>query len=69
MNDARLPEIGDEVFDVGRADLSERAIAEVGEERLQAVINRVRQCEPIRDRMALLVHGGQLTERQRATLG
>ena len=68
FDDARLPEVCDEVFDIGGANRLERPIAEMLDDRFQAVVDRPRECEAFREDMPLFVDLGELPERLRAHL-
>src|SRR5207253_8354356 len=68
-SDARLPQVGDEVFDIRRSYLSEGSIAEVLEDRLEPIVDRLANGELLREDVALFVDVCELFERERRRLG
>jgi hypothetical protein len=63
-----LPQVGDEVFDIRCSDLSNRAIAEVLDDRFEPVLDRLANREPLRKHVSLFVDACELSERQRSRL-
>jgi hypothetical protein len=67
-NDARLPQVSEEVLDIRCSDLTERSIAEVLDDGFKPVVDCLANCELLREYVALFVDVRELSERQPSRL-